>query len=211
MVSMTRNRHIRLNAELDDETTVVLRGGSLDTALLRKDAERKFEIYGVYGLSVFAALGASVDELAQEVPLIRFALLTLLKVGDLKTAGLHLEATGRNPRHYDISFAELHSGIDRIVNCIHRTTDNPYYEEKMIDIDLPSDLNAQDDDGLGWALLREAPEPNDVRLGAYLVAGNIQAAAVVRIVAVDGDGQVHFAILPGSVSKNAHLIRRTAA
>jgi hypothetical protein len=81
----------------------------------------------------------------------------------------------------------------------------------MIEIDLPSDLNAQDDDGLGWALLREAPEPNDVRLGAYLVAGNIQAAAVVRIVAVDGDGQVHFAILPGSVSKNAHLIRRTAA
>jgi hypothetical protein len=47
MVSMTKSRHIRPNAELDDETTVVLRGGSLDTALLRKDAERNFEIYGV--------------------------------------------------------------------------------------------------------------------------------------------------------------------
>jgi len=36
-----------------------------------------------------------------------------------------------------------------------------------------------------------------VRRGAMLVAGNIQARAVVRVVAVDEDGQVHFAVLPG--------------
>ena len=81
----------------------------------------------------------------------------------------------------------------------------------MIEIDLPSDLNSQDDDGLGWAILSEATAPDDVRPGIYLVAGNTQAAAVVRVVAVDGVGQIHFSILPGSVSKNAHLIRRTAA
>jgi hypothetical protein len=126
---MTKNRHIRPDAELDDETTVVLRGGSLDHELLRIDAERNFEIYGAYGLSVFAAVNTSIDELAQQVPLVRFALLTLLRVGDLRAAGLHLEATGRNPRHYDIIVPELHSGIETIVNCSHRTTDNPYYEE----------------------------------------------------------------------------------
>lgn len=38
-----------------------------------------------------------------------------------------------------------------------------------------------------------------------------QARAVVRVVAVDGDGQVHFAILPGSVAKNRHLLDRTVA
>lgn len=35
--------------------------------------------------------------------------------------------------------------------------------------------------------------------------------AVVRISAVDTDGQVHFAILPGSVAKNRHLIGRVVA
>ena len=30
--------------------------------------------------------------------------------------------------------------------------------------------------------------------------------AVVRVVAVDQDGQVHFAVLPGSLEKNRHLI-----
>jgi hypothetical protein len=81
----------------------------------------------------------------------------------------------------------------------------------MIEIDLPADLNAQDDDGLGWSILRESAEPSEVRPGLYLVAGNIHASAVVRIVSVDSDGQVHFAILPGSVDRNAHLIRRMAA
>lgn len=81
----------------------------------------------------------------------------------------------------------------------------------MIQIDLPADLNAQDDDGLGWSILREAAKPNDVRPGIYLVAGNEQASAVVRIVNVDLDGQVHFAILPGSIGKNAHLVGRMAA
>ena len=35
--------------------------------------------------------------------------------------------------------------------------------------------------------------------------------AVVRVVTVDGDGQVHFAILPGSVAKNRHLLDRAVA
>ncbi len=81
----------------------------------------------------------------------------------------------------------------------------------MIEIDLPADLNAEDDNGQGWALLREASRPADVCEGVYLVAGNSQAVAVVRVVAVDEDGQVHFVVLPGSVRKNAHLLGRTVA
>ena len=42
--------------------------------------------------------------------------------------------------------------------------------------------------------------------GALLLAGNDAAQAVVRIVTIDSDGQVHFVILPGSVKKNRHLI-----
>lgn len=78
-------------------------------------------------------------------------------------------------------------------------------------IDLEADLNAQDDDGYGWGLLSDARDPGRVVVGRMLLAGNEQAAAVVRVVAVDDDGQVHFAILPGPVSKNAHLLEHTPA
>ncbi len=81
----------------------------------------------------------------------------------------------------------------------------------MNDLELVADLNAQDDDGLGWSTLGDAHAPERVRAGAMLLAGNSQAQAVVRVVAVDDDGQVHFSILPGSVAKNRHLLDRTVA
>ena len=80
-----------------------------------------------------------------------------------------------------------------------------------MDIDLTADLNAQDDDGLGWSTLADADDPSCVRPGAMLLAGNRHGQAVVRIVSVDDDGQVHFTILPGSVEKNRHLLGRTVA
>ena len=81
----------------------------------------------------------------------------------------------------------------------------------MDDLDLIADLNAQDDDGLGWSTLANATAPGRVRSGAMLLAGNTQAQAVVRVVSVDDDGQIHFAILPGSVAKNRHLLDRSVA
>ena len=78
-------------------------------------------------------------------------------------------------------------------------------------IDLVADLIAEDDEGLGWSSLSEARDPARIRPGVMLVAGNRQAQAVVRVVAVDEDGQVHFAVLPGSVEKNRHLIGRALA
>jgi len=79
------------------------------------------------------------------------------------------------------------------------------------DIDLTADLNAQDDDGLGWSTLADARDASRVRPGAMLLAGNRYGQAVVRIVAIDDDGQVHFSVLPGSVAKNRHLLGRTVA
>ncbi len=80
-----------------------------------------------------------------------------------------------------------------------------------LEVDLVADLNAQDDNGLGWSLLTDARNPDSVRPGAMLLVGNLQARAVARIVAIDDDGQVHFSILPGSVEKNRHLLGRTVA
>ena len=78
-------------------------------------------------------------------------------------------------------------------------------------IDLAADLNEEDDEGLGWSTLSEASNSAGIRPGVMLVAGNHQAQAVVRVVAVDDDGQVHFIVLPGSVEKNRHLIGRALA
>lgn len=78
-------------------------------------------------------------------------------------------------------------------------------------IDLAADLNAEDDEGLGWSALSEARDPARIRPGVMLVAGNRHAQTVVRVVAVDEDGQVHFTVLPGSVEKNRHLIGRALA
>jgi hypothetical protein len=79
------------------------------------------------------------------------------------------------------------------------------------EIDLTADLNAEDDEGLGWSMLSDARDASRVRPGAMLVAGNSLAKAVVRVVAVDEDGQVHFTVLPGSLEKNRHLIGRALA
>ena len=78
-------------------------------------------------------------------------------------------------------------------------------------IELVADLNDEDDEGLGWSTLSDARDPARIRPGVMLVAGNRQAQAVVRVVAIDDDGQVHFTVLPGSVDKNRHLIGRALA
>ena len=59
-------------------------------------------------------------------------------------------------------------------------------------IQLRSDLCAEDDDGENWALLASAGKPSEVKVGAVLVAGTPRHWSVVRITAVDPDGQVHF-------------------
>jgi len=91
-------------------------------------------------------------------------------------------------------------------------TDVPREGTEMFDeLDVIADLNAEDDDGLGWSTLSGARDVDRVRPGAMLLVGNESAKAVVRVVAIDDDGQIHFSILPGSVAKNRHLLDRTSA
>jgi hypothetical protein len=126
---MAKQRYVRPDDVLDDDAVLVVRGGDLDRAVLRDDAERMFSVYGVYGISVFALRDVSLDELAQQPPLVRFARLTLVTVGVLRRAGLQLEATGRNPHHFTVGFRSLDDGVERLCACEHRTSDNPYHED----------------------------------------------------------------------------------
>ena len=126
---MTKQRHLRPGDRLDDDDIVVVRGGDLEAAALRSDAERYQSIYGDYGLSVFAARDVAVDELAQQAPLVRFEILTLVRVGALRAAGFRLEPTGRNPRHFTVAFDDLEAGIAELRRCEHRSWVNPYHED----------------------------------------------------------------------------------
>lgn len=64
-------------------------------------------------------------------------------------------------------------------------------------IDLRCDLNAEDDDGQSWTLLENAASPAQVQVGAVLIAGAPRIWSVVRITALNPDGQVHFVQLDG--------------
>ena len=46
-------RYLRVGDALADDEDVVVRGGELDPAVLRQDAQRNHVVYGVYGISVF--------------------------------------------------------------------------------------------------------------------------------------------------------------
>ena len=89
---------------------------------------RNHEIYGTYGISVFAVRDVTIDELAQQPPLVRFERLVIVTVGVLRELGLRLEPTGRNPRHYDVSFDDLDDGVARLSRCEHYVMVNPYHE-----------------------------------------------------------------------------------
>ena len=59
-------------------------------------------------------------------------------------------------------------------------------------IDLWADLNAEDDEGRNRSMVDRAREPAALVPGVVLTAGVEGFWSVVRIDAVDDDGQVHF-------------------
>ena len=121
-------RRLREGDVLDDGEIVLVRGGLLDPGVLRADAPRYHGIYGSYGISVFAIRGATLEEMAQQVPLVRFTPLTLIKVAQVRKARLRLEPTGRNPRHYTVGFDQLDEGVARLAGCEHQVVPNPYHD-----------------------------------------------------------------------------------
>lgn len=123
-----KQRYLRLGDDLGDDEAVVVRGGELDPEVLRTDALRNHAVYGCYGISVFAARDLTLDELAQHPPLVRFDRLTIVTAGVLRAAGLRLEPTGRNTRHFDITFEDLDEGVERLCRCEHRVMVNPYHD-----------------------------------------------------------------------------------
>jgi hypothetical protein len=121
-------RKLRDGDVLENGEVVLVRGGDLDPDVLRADAVRYHSIYGTYGISVFAVRDATLDELAQQAPLIRFGLLTVLRVRDVLAVGMRLEPTGRNLRYYTVGFDHLADGVRLLARCPHQVVPNAFHD-----------------------------------------------------------------------------------
>jgi hypothetical protein len=192
-----KERHIRVGDGVVDPDVVIVRGGLPGPRGLRAEVQNHYVVYGTFSASVFAVRNVPLEEIAQSLPLVCFEHLTLWTAGDIRTAGLALAPAGRDPRHYLVNLGAGAASVKALWGCEHRTWSNPP-RPVVTAIDLPADLNSQDDDGLGWTIQTFARDPRQVKVGAELVAGDRNGQASVRIEAVDPDGQVHFTILPGA-------------
>lgn len=84
----------------------------------------------------------------------------------------------------------------------------------MIRVDIPADLNSEDETGLVWTFLDEAADPDLIRPGALVVAGTEHTPAVCEVVdLVDKPAGtiVHLRILPGALSQYRRLLDRVGA
>lgn len=82
----------------------------------------------------------------------------------------------------------------------------------MVTIDIPADLNDEDETGFVWTFLDEARTPDLVTPGAIVVTGDEDAPAIAEVVDLVQKAAgtvVHLRILPGTIEDYAALIART--
>jgi len=111
---------------LANDALVVIRGDELSVPLVRRDAPRAYRRFGEYGVSVLGAPdGDALDALAASV-LIRFEVLTVMRVGTIRAAELELRPTFRRP-HYSVMPPDLDADVAWLVRCENVQWPNPHY------------------------------------------------------------------------------------
>jgi len=123
-----KKRH-RRGEPLPEEAAIVVRGDLLDPAALRTSAQENHEIYGFFGLSVFAEVGGVTWEDISATRLARAEWVVLFTVGSLLADGLQLWDTGKAP-HYDVVHENLDQLVRRILGAEHRMVRNPSHDKE---------------------------------------------------------------------------------
>ena len=80
----------------------------------------------------------------------------------------------------------------------------------MVTVDIPADLNDEDETGFVWTFLREARDRSLIAPGAIVVAGDSDAPAVAEVVDVvdkPAGKVVHLRLLPGLIEDYEVLVR----
>lgn len=83
--------------------------------------------------------------------------------------------------------------------------------EGPVVVDIPCDVQQEDETGYVWAFLDEARDPSRIVEGAIVVSGDELDpvfARVVSLTARPGGTKVHLEILPGDPLEYAEALRR---
>lgn len=119
-----KKRRQRRGDALPHDAALVVRGDLLDPQLLAQSASENYEIYGFYGVSVFAEVGGATWEQIAVTKLARAEWVVLFTAGALLAAGLELWDTGQAP-HFDVVHDDVHELVRRILGCDHHVVPNP--------------------------------------------------------------------------------------
>lgn len=124
MIEPSKKRRARRGEPVPGDGVLVVRGDLLDPDRLRVDAIDNFDVYGYFGVSVFAEVGGADLNWIAKHKLSRATWLVVFRAGDVLAAGLQLWDTGQSP-HYDVVHDQLDELIERLVACPHRVIPNP--------------------------------------------------------------------------------------
>ncbi len=115
-VEPSKKRRARRGEALPGTATLVVPGDILDPVELRADALDNFDVYGYFGLSVFAEVGGVDLEWIATHKLARVEWLVVFRAGDVLNAGLELWDTDLSP-HYDVVHEDVDELVRRLVAC----------------------------------------------------------------------------------------------
>ena len=81
----------------------------------------------------------------------------------------------------------------------------------MITVDIAADLNDEDENGFVWTYLDDARDPDLIRPGNVVIAGDADTPAVCEVIdlVMEPSGTiVHLRLLPGTIEDYEALVRR---
>ncbi|MGH8983360.1 MAG: hypothetical protein ACRDY6_05730 [Acidimicrobiia bacterium] len=84
-------------------------------------------------------------------------------------------------------------------------------DEPTIEVDIPCDVQQQDETGSVWAFLDEARDPSRIVEGAIVVSGDEVDPVFARVVSLTGrprGTKAHLEILPGDPLEYVDALRR---
>lgn len=84
----------------------------------------------------------------------------------------------------------------------------------MTRVDIPADLNSEDESGFVWTFLDEAADPSTIQPGEVVVAGSPLTPAVCEVVDLvekSVETVVHLRVLPGTIDQYRRLLSRVGA
>jgi hypothetical protein len=122
-----KKRRARRGEPLPGPSALVLRGDLLDPEEIAASAERNYEVYGFFGISVFAEVGGTTFDDIAMTTLARARWIAVFTAEDLVAAGLELWDTDQAP-HYDVVHTELAELVGRFVDTPHRIVRNEHFQ-----------------------------------------------------------------------------------